>query len=63
MNTEWTRSTTCSSGTCLEAREWEGYIQIRNSRNPDRPLITVPVEQWRNFTTAIKEGTYDHLTD
>jgi hypothetical protein len=55
MTLSWHRSTRCSSGGCAETRLTDdGNVEIRNSTDPDGPILTFPPGQWQAFVDAVK---------
>lgn len=39
---------------CVECRTDEGVVQVRDSRNPDLGILSVPPTEWHAFVTDMK---------
>ncbi|UGY94749.1 DUF397 domain-containing protein [Streptomyces gobiensis] len=37
----------------------EGYIAMRNGRNPDGPALIFPPGEWRAFVLGARDGEFD----
>lgn len=74
MTTEWTKSTECSMGTCVETR-WmkssactygdcvemrscDGHVQLRDSKNPE-VVLTITPDDWQAFLVGVKRNEFD----
>jgi hypothetical protein len=61
-NVAWRRSSYSGSngGNCVEVAALPGNsLAVRDSKNPDRPVLTFSRAEWRTFTTALKTGSLD----
>lgn len=58
---EWQKSSRSGSqGNCVEvAANLPGVIAIRDSKDPDGPLLTFTPAQWAAFTAAVRSGEFD----
>jgi hypothetical protein len=58
---EWRKSSrSASSGNCVEvAANLPGVIAVRDSKDPDGPLLTCTPAQWTAFTAAVRSGEFD----
>jgi hypothetical protein len=57
----WTKSSRSSStGSCVEVR-WseDGHVQVRDSKNPDGPMLTFSLARWSAFMDETKYGAFD----
>jgi hypothetical protein len=54
----WTKSSysTSNGGDCVEARHAGPAVQVRDSKNPDGPVLTFTTTVWETFTAAVKNG-------
>ena len=54
--TGWRKSSySGQNGDCIEAGDYAGtMILIRDSKDPDGPVLAVPPPAWRLFTEALK---------
>ena len=48
-----------NNGACVEAALSGGRILIRDSKDPDGPLLGYAGATWRMFTSEAKIGRYD----
>lgn len=60
-NITWHTALSCESGACVEVAANQNTILIRNSRQPDGPLIEYTPEEWHEFVSGIKKGDFDNL--
>lgn len=61
-NATWRKSSYSGSngGGCVEvADNLTSVIAVRDSKDPDGPVLTVRMDDWRAFTVAIKAGEFD----
>lgn len=42
-----------NNGQCVEARQADGAIQVRNSTDPDGSVVSFTMAEWDTFRTAI----------
>jgi hypothetical protein len=45
----------------VEVAANQNTILIRNSRQPDGPLIEYTPEEWHAFVSGVKKGDFDNL--
>jgi predicted secreted Zn-dependent protease len=57
----WHTALSCESGACVEVAANQNTILIRNSREPDGPLIEYTAEEWHAFVSGVKKGDFDNL--
>jgi hypothetical protein len=56
---QWRKASKSSSngGACVEvARDLPGTVTVRDSKNPDGPVLALSPEDWRTFTSHVKDG-------
>ena len=59
---EWRKSTRSggTGGNCVEvAHNLPGVVAIRDSKNPDGPVLTLAPAQWRSFAAGVELGEFD----
>lgn len=49
----WRKSTT-SNSDCVEVAARDGYVLVRDSRDPTRAVLEVPQEAWGAFLRGVK---------
>jgi Domain of unknown function (DUF397) len=52
--TGWRISRTCDGGACVEVGGRPGTVAVRDSADPDGPILAVSAASWREFTAALK---------
>ena len=55
----WRKSTKSSHGGCVEVRFVADYVQIRNSREPDGPILVFTTDEWDAFLAGAQEREFD----
>ncbi|HUZ23181.1 MAG TPA: DUF397 domain-containing protein [Streptosporangiaceae bacterium] len=50
-----------NGGNCVEARDTGHAVQVRDSKNPDGPVLTFAKAGWLAFTTEIKNSQRDSI--
>ncbi|WP_411143290.1 DUF397 domain-containing protein [Streptomyces sp. x-80] len=46
-----------SGGNCIEvADDLPGLVPVRDSKNPDGPVLVIPAPAWNSFVTAVRTG-------
>ena len=59
---EWRKSTKSGSngGACVEvARNLPGIVAVRDSKDPQGPVLSVSPEAWQTFTDQVMHGRHD----
>ena len=57
----WRKSSRSGDGgDCVEATALGERVGVRDSKDPDGPVLTFPLPVWRAFVAAIRRGEYDH---
>lgn len=50
-----------ATGECVEVAPVVGNIVVRDSMNPDGPILQYSAASWRSFLVAAKRGNFDSL--
>ena len=61
-NATWRKSSYSGSngGNCVEvADNLPGVVAVRDSKDPDGPVLAFTPDDWQAFTAAIKAGEFD----
>ncbi|MGC9667168.1 DUF397 domain-containing protein [Planosporangium sp. 12N6] len=54
----WRRSSFCGSGACIEvARVDEAYL-LRDSKDPEGPVLTFTEAEWEAFVAGVRAGEF-----
>ena len=58
---EWKKSSKsgANNGECVEVRRRDDAIQVRDSKNPDGPILRFTREEWSAFVGGTKDGEFD----
>jgi Domain of unknown function (DUF397) len=67
----WRKSSySAGRGACVEvkvepgSKEGSDYvITMRDSKNPDGPVLTFTPDEWRAFTLGVQDGEFDVTED
>jgi Domain of unknown function (DUF397) len=54
----WRRSRRCDTGNCVEAAFLGGHVEVRDSKDPDGPVLRLSVDEWANFVAGVKAGAF-----
>ncbi|HZM82210.1 MAG TPA: DUF397 domain-containing protein [Candidatus Limnocylindrales bacterium] len=52
----WRKSIRSGGTECVEVAARDGIVLIRDSKDPDGPILAVNVRAWRAFIEAVKDG-------
>ena len=60
-SSHWRRSThsDSSGGNCVELAGLPAEIAVRDSKDPDGPVLTFTPDEWRAFTLGVQDGEFD----
>jgi Domain of unknown function (DUF397) len=62
MTTEWRKSSVCTfNGHCVEVREHDGGVQVRNSKAPGDVVLTFTRDEWAAFVGGVLMGEFDQF--
>jgi Domain of unknown function (DUF397) len=62
IDQRWRKSSYSGNGggNCVEvASNMPGVVAVRDSKNPDGPVLTVETAGWREFIADVKTGRHD----
>ena len=59
--TKWQKSTKCAAGNCVEVGFHGDTIYVRNSTNPDGPVLQFTKAEWDAFVKEVRGGTNVHI--
>jgi hypothetical protein len=62
VDQRWRKSSYSGNGggNCVEvASNMSGVVAVRDSKNPDGPVLTVETAGWREFVADVKAGRHD----
>jgi Domain of unknown function (DUF397) len=59
----WIRSSTSyGNGECVELAIWGQVVAVRDSKDPDGPLLIFSRTEIGAFLEGVRRGDFDHLT-
>lgn len=61
-NAVWRKSSRSgdNGGACVEvARNLPGIVAVRDSKNPNGPVLTIESAGWQDFIADVKAGRHD----
>lgn len=63
MNTVWIKSSlSFSNGNCVEVTELPGgTVGVRNSRDPEGPVLRFTPGEWAAFLAGARRGEFDRF--
>lgn len=53
------KSSRCGGGACVEVDTDDRMIKVRDSKNPDGPVLEYTTAEWTAFLEAAKAGEFD----
>lgn len=54
MTVQWRKSSRSNNGTCVEvATNVSGVVAVRDSKDPNGPILTVDSADWRRFLAGL----------
>jgi hypothetical protein len=58
----WVKAGACgSAGNCIEVAGHDGLVLIRDSKNPDGPVLTFDRAEWAMFQAGMRGNDFDHI--
>jgi hypothetical protein len=55
----WRRSTVCSDGTCVEVAFSEGFVAVRDAKDPSAGMLMFDAGQWQAFLDGVRGREFD----
>lgn len=52
-----------SQGSCVEVAYKDGVYGMRDSKDPDGPVLRFTPDEWRAFLSGARAGEFDDLAD
>jgi Domain of unknown function (DUF397) len=50
-----------NNGNCTEVATTAGMVAVRDSKDPQGPILVYPADSWVSFVTAAGNGKFDSL--
>ena len=54
----WQRSTRCASGSCVEVAKIDTTYVMRDSKDPDGPILAFTKAEWDAFVSGVLAGDF-----
>jgi hypothetical protein len=54
----WRRSTFCGSGACIEVAKVDESYLLRDSKDPEGPVLTFTPAEWDAFVAGVQAGEF-----
>jgi hypothetical protein len=59
---DWRKSKrSMNNGNCAEVATLAGVIAVRDSKEPQGPVLRYPINSWLSFLAAARQGNFDFL--
>ena len=55
----WKKASPCDSGSCIEVAESDDEVRVRDSKNPEGPVLTFKPAAWKAFIAGVAAGEFD----
>ncbi|HZN17253.1 MAG TPA: DUF397 domain-containing protein [Micromonosporaceae bacterium] len=55
---DWRRSRRCEAGSCVEVALTGNDVAVRDSKNPDGPVLRFSMDEWAAFLGGVEEGDF-----
>ena len=56
--TQWRRSTRCDAGACVEVAVFEDEVLVRDSKDPEGPVLRFSRTEWEAFLAGVAAGEF-----
>jgi len=48
-----------TGGICVEVAKKNGFVGVRDSKNPNGPVLAYTTQEWEVFVAGVKNGEFD----
>lgn len=55
----WIKSRRSDTNACVEAQHTGNTIQVRDSKDPDGPVLNFTETEWTAFIQGVEDGDFD----
>ena len=56
----WQKSTLSEQNGCVEVRRMDSHhVAVRDSKNPNWPILRFDFAEWDGFTAGVRNGEFD----
>jgi hypothetical protein len=57
----WRKGRRCDTGQCVEAASVGDSIAVRDSKDPDGPMLRFSRDEWNAFVASVRSGDFDFI--
>ncbi|NUT37166.1 MAG: DUF397 domain-containing protein [Hamadaea sp.] len=54
----WRRSQRCDSNSCVEVAFLDDHVLVRDSKDPQGPVLRFTAEEWTAFAAGLQAGDF-----
>jgi hypothetical protein len=54
----WRKSTRCGSGACVEVTKLDDTYLMRDSKDPEGPVLHFSAAEWESFVRGVNAGDF-----
>jgi hypothetical protein len=58
QNYSWRRSSRCDTGSCVEVAMMDDGVAVRDSKQPDGPVLRFTKSEWTAFVAGVDNGEF-----
>lgn len=58
-NLAWRKSQASGTGNCVQVAVRDDQVVVRDSKDPDGPILTFTATEWDCFLVGVREGEFD----
>ena len=55
---DWRKSSFCGGGACVEVAQMPNSVYVRDSKDPNSPVLRFTVEEWVDFLAGVNAGEF-----
>ena len=59
LRSAWHKSSYCANNSCVEVAFLDGRVAVRDSKDPDGPLLFFTQEEWASFLQGARNGEFE----
>lgn len=61
ISRDWFKSSASTGqNNCVEVRfHTTGHVDVRNSKDPEGPMVTFDKDEWKAFRIGVSQGEFD----
>ncbi|GII31049.1 DUF397 domain-containing protein [Planotetraspora mira] len=58
---DWRTASRCTGGNCVEVATAGEIVAVRDSKDPEGPVLVYTASEWSEFAAKVRKGQYDRL--